>query len=446
MTASRVRATAWALTVGVVLADSSIVTLALPEILREYDTSVFGVSWVLTVYNVFLAAAILPASKLARRAPAELWAIGLSVFALASLTCALAPSIGVLIVARCVQALGGAAAVAGAIELLALARGSHGAGARLWGAAGTAGLALGPAIGGLLTELFSWQSIFVLQVPLLTLLAATRTPEREREAGPEGPKDLRPEVGLGLISAGLTAALFLLVILLTEGWGFSPLGAAAVVSVIPAATLAAGRLHRSHANAWNLASAGAIATAGGLAALGVLPGASADLTIAPQLLIGAGLALSIPVLTQEALGRRDPDGSRAAATLAARHAGIVTGIVLLTPLLSLQLDSQHDAGRDAATALLLDAPLSPTTKLETGTAIGQVIDDADGQLPPVSRAFAEVEPDQDERAALDELEAGIDDQLERAATHAFNLPFLGAGLLAALALIPLIRLKREHDR
>lgn len=437
----RLTALAWALSVGVVLADSSIVTLALPEILREYDTSVFGVSWVLTAYNIVLAAAILPAAGWASRHPGRVWSVGLAGFAAGSLLCALSPGIAELIVARCLQALGGAAVIAGAIELLARAHGSHAAGARLWGVAGTAGLALGPAAGGLLTDLMSWQSIFFLQVPLVGLLAIGRGGEGAPERGPEGEQDLRPEIALGLLSAGLTAALFLLVVLLTEGWGLSPLEAAIVVSVIPAATLLAGRL--ASGTSWNLAVAGAIGIGGGLAALGVLPGPTADLTIAPQILIGAGLALSLPVLTQAALGQRDPDGSRAAATIAARHAGIVVGIVVLTPILSLQLEAQHEAGRDAGTALLLDAPLSPTTKLEAGAAIGEVIDEADGQLPPISLAFERIEGDEDEQPALTELEAGIDDQLERAATHAFSWPFIGAAAFALGALIPMLRLRGD---
>ena len=131
------------------------------------------------------------------------------------------------------------------------------------------------------------------------------------EPGPGGPLDLRPEVGLGLLSAGLTGALFLLVILLTEGWGLSPIAAAATVSAIPLATLAARWIaHRAGPPA-SAALAGGIAVAGGLAALGVLPGASWALTLQPQLLIGIGLALALPVLTIAALGGRDPDGSRA---------------------------------------------------------------------------------------------------------------------------------------
>src|SRR3954453_22245727 len=85
---------------GIVLADSSLVTLALPEILRRFDTTVFGVSWVLTVFNIVLAAAILPAARVVSRNPRATWGAGLVVFAAASLARALAPSVAVLIVAR----------------------------------------------------------------------------------------------------------------------------------------------------------------------------------------------------------------------------------------------------------------------------------------------------------------------------------------------------------
>ena len=165
MRTERVRERVWAVMVGLVLADSSIVTLALPDVLRAFDTTVFGVSWVLTAFNLVLAVAILPASRLARRMAPPVWAAGLVVFASASFVCAVAPSIGVLIAARCVQALGGAAVIAAAIELLAGTRGSHRRAAPVWGTAGIVGLAVGPAAGGLLTELFSWEAIFLDSAP-----------------------------------------------------------------------------------------------------------------------------------------------------------------------------------------------------------------------------------------------------------------------------------------
>jgi Major Facilitator Superfamily len=437
----RVTKLSLALTVGVVLADSSIVTLALPSILREYGATVFGVSWVLTAFNVVLALLILPAVRVARSRPRAGWSVGVALFVAASITCAASGTAAALIAARVVQAAGGALAVACAIELLARLEGTHQSAAPIWGTAGTIGIAIGPAVGGLLTELLEWQSIFLLQIPLLLLIpVATVIRPVRSEPGPGGLLDLRPEVGLGLLSAGLTGALFLLVILLTEGWGLSPIAAAATVSAIPLATLAARWIADRAGPPASAALAGGIAVAGGLAALGVLPGASWALTLQPQLLIGIGLALALPVLTLAALGGRDPDGSRAAATIAARHAGIVAGILILAPLLSAQLTAKQTEATDAATSALLDAPLPADTKVSLAAALGSRIESADGRLPEIGPAFDEVTPDPGDEEAYAQLQADIQDQIERAATSAFSWPFLAAALLAALALVPIARL------
>ncbi|HWC07600.1 MAG TPA: MFS transporter, partial [Solirubrobacterales bacterium] len=111
----RPRVAALALAVGIVLADSSIVVLALPEIYRELDTSVAGVTWVLISFNLVMALAAVPAAHIARRVgPGVAAAIGLAIFAGAGLACGLADNLTTLIVARCVQALGGAAAITAA--------------------------------------------------------------------------------------------------------------------------------------------------------------------------------------------------------------------------------------------------------------------------------------------------------------------------------------------
>jgi predicted MFS family arabinose efflux permease len=437
----RTREVALAASVGIVLADSSIVTLGLPDVLQEFDGTVVGVSWVLTAFNLMLALAILPAVHLGRRDPYRGWAAGLGGFAIASLACALAPSLIALIGARVLQALFGAVIVACAIEVIARGRGSHERGAAVWGAAGTIGVAIGPAAGGVLTELLSWQSIFFVQVPLLLAVPmALRGGGGVPEPGPEGEPDLRPEVALALLSAGLTAALFLLVILLTEGWALSPLAAAATVSAIPIAAFAARWLIRHAGPPVSAALAGALAIAGGLAALGVLPGASWALTLQPQVLIGIGLALALPVLTLAAVGGRDPDGSRAGSTIAARHIGIVIGIVALAPLLSSQLETQRDRAQEASTALLLDANLPPDTKVAIGEAVAGQINLADGRLPQIAPAFDEVTPPAGTEEDFKALESGIEDQVQRAATHAFSLPFLGAAIFALLSLIPIARL------
>ena len=112
MGSGRLQTICLALAVGLVLSDSSIVVLALPDILVRYSLSIGGVAWVLTGFNIALAVVAVPVAHLVRRrAPGVLLLVGLAVFAAASLTCALAPSFEVLLIARGVQAIGGAIAV-----------------------------------------------------------------------------------------------------------------------------------------------------------------------------------------------------------------------------------------------------------------------------------------------------------------------------------------------
>ncbi len=184
-----------ALAVGLVVADSSVVTLGLPDVLADFDSTEGEVSWVLTGYNLVLALAALPAAVLARRVGAgRLTAGGLVLFAVASLACALAPSLGALVAARCVQGLGGAAVAVAALGLLVDAAGGRGRGVAVWGAAGAVGAAVGPAAGGLLTEALSWEWIFAAQVPLaIACLPATTSrvaslAPGEREATHLAPK------------------------------------------------------------------------------------------------------------------------------------------------------------------------------------------------------------------------------------------------------------------
>ena len=157
-----------ALAAGLVLADSSVVTLALPEILRALDATVAGVAWVLISFNLALALAAIPAARLR---PGPAYGGGLVVFAVACLVCAEAESLGVLIAGRVAQGVAGAAVVAASLALLRRGEdpGAPSPGLRLWALAGVVGAALGPAVGGVLTEAFSWEAMFALQAPVARL-------------------------------------------------------------------------------------------------------------------------------------------------------------------------------------------------------------------------------------------------------------------------------------
>lgn len=430
------------------LADSSVVTLALPEVVRELDAAVADVAWVLTSFNLVLAVAALPAVALVRRGGAETaWRAGLLVFAAASLACAVAPTLEVLVAARCVQALGGAAVVAAALELLARELDARRAVA-LWGGAGIIGAALGPALGGALTEWLSWEAIFAAQVPLVLVAAAplrrSAGTDRGWSVGDAPPPAVA--LALALISAALTAALFLLVVMLIEGWRLSPAGAAAAVSIMPVAALMAAPLGRCIDGRRLRAAVGAVGVAGGLAALGLLPGSNVAWTVAPQVLVGAGLGIALAALVEEALLDATSPIPRAAWTIAARHAGVVLGLLVLTPIFTADLGEQQLAAQRAGSALLLDAPLRPGVKVTLGERLAERVQSADGRLPNLRPAFRGVAPEPEQRLALAQLEEELGEELRKAATQAFSRAFIAAALLALLMLVPLELSRRRRRR
>ena len=155
------------LAVATVLADSSVVVLALPDVLSTFDVSIERVSWVITGFNLVLALAAVPAAYLATRAGANgVAAAGLAVFALASAVCTVAGNFDLLLAARCVQAASGAVVVCAALRILPRLLGSPAKGVAAWAGAAAIGAAVGPAAGGALTQAFSWRGVFAAQVPL----------------------------------------------------------------------------------------------------------------------------------------------------------------------------------------------------------------------------------------------------------------------------------------
>jgi predicted MFS family arabinose efflux permease len=439
----RLRA-ALAVGVGLVLADSSIVVLALPEIYRELDVSVSEVTWVLVSFNLVLAACAVPAAALARgRGAARVALGGMALFGAAGLACGLADTIGVLIVARCAQAVGGAAAVCASLELLPSVVGSERRAARVWAASGALGAALGPGLGGLLTELLSWQSIFFFQVPIAAACAMVLAAPGRAESGP--PRETTAPAGrphapanaaLALISAALAAALFLLVLLLIEGWRLSPIAAAAAVTVMPISALAAAPLGTRVRSAAARAAAGTLLIGGGLAALALLPDASVALTLPPQALVGAGLALTLSALTEAALEGRPTQAIHGGWTIAARHAGVVVGLLVLTPVFTADLETEREDAKQAGIAALLDADLPALTKLDLATRIAAVIAAEEAKVPIVGPAFEPLPDDPAERAATVSLRSTIEFEIDKAATHAFSASFLIAAAFALAALIP----------
>lgn len=445
--APRPRVAALALAVGLVLADSSVVVLALPEIYRQLDTSVSGVTWVLVSFNLVMALAAVPAALLARRVgPGRAAAVGLAVFAGAGLACGLADQLSTLIAARCVQALGGAAAVTAALELLPATVGSERRAATVWAAAGATGAALGPALGGILTELVSWQSIFILQVPAalaaaVPILAVARHEAATGVIEPELRRTGRPHLwanlALAMVSAAIAGALFLLVLLLIEGWRMSPIAAAVVVSVMPLAAICGSRLTELVEDDRSRAAAGAILVSGGLAGLAFLPKATVALTLPPQVLVGVGLSLVLAALTETALLGRAPQAIHGGWTISARHAGVVIGLLVVTPIFTADIAEQRHDAIEAGTAVILDSPVNPLLKLDLAERVSERLEDERGKVPTLGPAFEPLPDDPAQRAEVEELREELQDQLDRGATHAFSTSFLLAALLGLIALAPI---------
>jgi MFS family permease len=421
--------------VALALADSSIVTLALPEILGQFDVAITTVAWVLTSFNLVLALVVVPAAYVSRRRPRRTFVVGVLVFAAASLACGLAPSFDVLVGARCVQAVGAALLVTAALDLLASVRGSEGA-LRVWVAAGVLGAAVGPAAGGILTQALGWESIFFTQVPLaLVLLVALRRLAVEPIVAPAGRPSVSANAALLLVAGGLVAALFLVVLLLVDGWNMSPAAAGLVVTVMPITAIAVGRLRVRSLGPVQGAACGVILLAGGLAALALLPRSGWAWTIPPQLLIGAGIGLTVAGLTQLAVEGQPDQVVHGGWTLAARHAGVVLGLVLLAPVLTSALEKNRDEAIRAGAAIVLDSQIPPLDKLGVAQDVLAEVDRANdvGKLPDVGRALADRPDDPEWRALL----SGLEDQLDRAVTDAFSGPFFLASALTLCALVPL---------
>jgi MFS family permease len=426
--------------VAIAFADSSIVVLALPQLLAEFDTTITPVSFVITAYNLAVTAvAFALAGRFGGARPQAIATIGLTVFLAASVACAFAGTLGVLIALRCVQGAGAALLMTGALPVLVAAGGSERRGADVWITAGAVGAVVGPALGGVLTEAFDWRAIFLAQAPVaaLALPAAFTTraqPLRADQAGWAHRRAAAANVGLGFVFAALVGALFLVVVLLVEIWGLSPIGAAGVVSALPIATIAASRLERSLTGARG-AAAGSFALAAGLLGLALLPASSVTLVLVSLLLCGVGLGLALRFLTRASL---DAGGlvSAGARSIAARHAGLVLALVVVAPVLAAGIEHGSERAALGATAEVLDAHVGIADKVSLAFALDRTIDETpSGSMPDIDEAFEDREGE-----GVQRLRQTLVDTLESTLTRSFRTSFELAALFAALASIPLVLL------
>jgi len=160
---------------SMVFIDGTVVNVALPALQSRLNANVADVQWVVESYTLFLAALLLLGGSLGDRfGRAKIFAIGVGVFALASVWCGLAPSIQQLIIARAAQGIGGALLVPGSLAIISatFSEKERGQAIGTWSGATAITTALGPLLGGWLIEHVSWRAVFFLNVPLaITVIA-----------------------------------------------------------------------------------------------------------------------------------------------------------------------------------------------------------------------------------------------------------------------------------
>jgi EmrB/QacA subfamily drug resistance transporter len=203
------------------LLDITVVNTALPSIEKDLGASFTDLQWVIDAYALSLAALVLSAGSLADRlGRRRVFAAGLVIFSLASGLAALSPDPTFLNVSRAIQGIGGAVMFAVSLALIAQefpAGRERGTAMGAYGATIGVAVAIGPLVGGVLTDALGWQSVFYLNVPIgIAALVVTYAKLRETR----DPNATRVDwPGVATFSAALFALVLALVRGNIEGWG-----------------------------------------------------------------------------------------------------------------------------------------------------------------------------------------------------------------------------------
>ena len=218
----------------IVSMDATIVNVAIPNIRADLNASASQLQWVIDIYTLVLASLLLlsgaAADRFGRR---RTFQIGLTVFALGSLLCSLAPNIETLIAARFLQAIGGSMLNPVAMSIITqvfTGRVERARAIGVWGGVVGISMALGPIVGGALIDLVDWRAVFWINMPICALaivLTAIFVPESRSATM----RDVDP-IGQGLGMAFLFGIVYVLIEGPGMGWGDTRIVAVAVIAVL----------------------------------------------------------------------------------------------------------------------------------------------------------------------------------------------------------------------
>jgi EmrB/QacA subfamily drug resistance transporter len=209
------------LAVLAVFLDTTVLFVAFPDIVATFDSvAPAQLSWVLNAYTIVFAALLVPAGKIADRlGHKRAFLFGSALFTVASMACGIAPSAGVLIAFRIVQAVGAATLIPSSLALVlrAFPPAKVPFAVAIWGATGAVAGALGPTLGAVLVEAASWRWVFFINLPigLFTVVAGRRVLHESKDES----AILPAPVGVALIA--LAAGLVSLGLVQSESWGWT---------------------------------------------------------------------------------------------------------------------------------------------------------------------------------------------------------------------------------
>lgn len=197
---------------GMAMIDGTIVNVALPRIGADLHASVADLQWVLDGYMLALAGLVLVAGAFGDRyGRRRVYLIGVGWFGAASLLCGVAPTIGLLVAARIVQGIGGALLTPGALAILesSFAREDRARAIGAWSGLGGVFTAIGPLLGGVLIQVWSWRLAFLINPPIavVCILLALRFVPESSDTGNQRRPELLGAATCVLGLAGVTALL-----------------------------------------------------------------------------------------------------------------------------------------------------------------------------------------------------------------------------------------------
>jgi EmrB/QacA subfamily drug resistance transporter len=217
-----------------VMLDNTVTNVALPSIQRTFDASLSALEWTINAYSLSFAVLLVTGGRLGdifgRR---KVFLIGVVVFGASSATIGLAPSEGWLVASRAVQGMGAALMMPATLSIItnAFPPSERGKAIGTWAGVSAIALALGPLVGGWLTEDVTWRAIFFINVPV-AIVAIAVTLFSTHESRDESATKQVDYAGIATLTIGLTALVLALVEGNAWGWGSARILGLFAVAVI----------------------------------------------------------------------------------------------------------------------------------------------------------------------------------------------------------------------